>query len=81
MDQNEGDLVIVRSTIDLAHNLGLSVVAEGIENERHMELLQGLGCDIGQGFFISKALKIEKLDAWLESSPWAARKNTIAAAE
>jgi diguanylate cyclase (GGDEF)-like protein/PAS domain S-box-containing protein len=81
MDQNEGDFVIVRSTIDLAHNLGLTVVAEGIENERHIELLQGLGCDIGQGFFISKALKIEDLNAWLKSSPWAAQKNDVAAAE
>ena len=70
MVANDNDLVIVRSTIDLAHNLGLSVVAEGIESERHLAILQDLGCDHGQGFFVSQPLPVERLTAWFDESPW-----------
>jgi len=70
MMDNDNDLVIVRSTIDLAHNLGLSVVAEGIESERHLAILQDLGCDHGQGFFVSQPLPVERLTAWFDESPW-----------
>ena len=59
------DEVIVRSTIDLAHNLGLSVVAEGIESELHLQTLRRLGCDVGQGFHIGRPLRIEELHQWL----------------
>ncbi|MCG8355461.1 MAG: bifunctional diguanylate cyclase/phosphodiesterase [Kiloniellales bacterium] len=68
MTRNEADAVIVRSTIDLAHNLGLEVVAEGIETEEHQQLLRGLGCDIGQGFFISRPIRSDQTTAWLERS-------------
>jgi len=54
MYNDENDTVIVRSTIDLAHNLGLSVVAEGIENSDALNLLIKLGCDGGQGYHFSK---------------------------
>ena len=70
MMDNDNDLVIVRSTIDLAHNLGLSVVAEGIESEQHLAILQELGCDHGQGFFVSQPLPIERLTSWFDESPW-----------
>jgi diguanylate cyclase (GGDEF)-like protein/PAS domain S-box-containing protein len=70
MIDNDNDLVIVRSTIDLAHNLGLNVVAEGIESEQHLAILQELGCDLGQGFFVSHPLPVERLTAWFEESPW-----------
>jgi diguanylate cyclase (GGDEF)-like protein len=53
---------IVRSTIDLARNLGLTVVAEGIETEAVMEHLAGLGAQTGQGYFISRPLPAEELD-------------------
>ena len=56
MADDENDAVIVRSTIDLAHNLGLQVVAEGIETERQIDLLAELNCDVGQGYFISPTL-------------------------
>ena len=52
---------IVRSTIDLARNLGLRVVAEGIETEAVLEHLIGLGCDVGQGFFFSEPLPADQL--------------------
>jgi diguanylate cyclase (GGDEF)-like protein len=54
--QNSGDQAIVSSTIDLAHNFGLTVVAEGIEDEPTSQWLQARGCDIGQGYFFAKPM-------------------------
>jgi diguanylate cyclase (GGDEF)-like protein/PAS domain S-box-containing protein len=65
MCDDGNDEVIVRSTIDLAHNLGLTVVAEGVESELHMQTLRRLGCDIGQGFHIGRPLRIEELNQWM----------------
>jgi diguanylate cyclase (GGDEF)-like protein len=59
--------VIVRAVIDLARNLGLRVVAEGIESERTVAHLRALGCDVGQGFTWSQAMPAEALDPWLDS--------------
>ena len=64
---NEGnDLLIVKSTIELAHNLGLKVVAEGVENESILQALSDLGCDIAQGYYISRPIPFEKVTEWLE---------------
>ena len=60
------DEVIVRSTIDLGHNLGLRVVAEGIESDRTLEHLRSLGCDLGQGYSISRALDADMFGRWLK---------------
>src|SRR4029079_15092206 len=62
------DLVIVRSTIELAHNLGLNVVAEGIENKRSLARLRTMGCNQAQGYFMSRPLPEEKLREWLRES-------------
>ena len=62
------DEVIVRSTIDLGHNLGLRVVAEGIENEQMLEHLRLLGCDLGQGYNISRALDAFHFETWLHKT-------------
>ncbi len=62
------DAVIVKSTIELGHNLGLTVVAEGVETAEVQDLLQSLGCDMAQGFGLCRPLPLDKLDAWLESS-------------
>ncbi len=59
---------IVRSTIDLAHNLGLTVVAEGIETEAVMERLEALGAETGQGFLIARPLPAEELTEQLISA-------------
>ena len=67
-----GDAVIVRSTIDLAHNLGLTVVAEGVEDEITLDMLVEYGCDSAQGYFFSRALAAEELTAWLTESPFGA---------
>ena len=58
------DLVIVRSTIELGHNMGLRVIAEGVENDEAWQLLKGLGCDMAQGFFFARPLPLEEFLAW-----------------
>jgi diguanylate cyclase (GGDEF)-like protein len=65
MTEDENDAVIVRSTIDLARNLGLDVVAEGVENEAILRGLGDLRCDIAQGFHLSRPLPAAELAAWL----------------
>jgi diguanylate cyclase (GGDEF)-like protein len=64
MEREEGDAKIVRSTIDLAHNLGLSVVAEGVENAAILQRLAELGCDEAQGYHLSKPMPLAALQAW-----------------
>lgn len=70
MLRDESDAVIVRSTIELAHNLGLSVVAEGVEDEETLSLLTILRCDTCQGFYFSRPLPAQELENWIHSSPW-----------
>jgi diguanylate cyclase (GGDEF)-like protein len=67
---DSNDAAIVRSTIGLAHDLGLSVVAEGIEDQQTLEFLAGLGCDVAQGYFISRPLPVVALGDWLASANW-----------
>ncbi|MGI9288905.1 MAG: putative bifunctional diguanylate cyclase/phosphodiesterase [Pseudomonadales bacterium] len=62
------DIAIVRSTIELGHNLGLKVVAEGIENEQELAMLKEFGCDEAQGFLISEALTADDLEQWLHEN-------------
>jgi EAL domain-containing protein (putative c-di-GMP-specific phosphodiesterase class I) len=62
---NEQDAVIVESTIGLAHNLGLSVVAEGIEDAETQKRLRALGCDEGQGYFIAHPMDSVAASTWL----------------
>lgn len=65
MQQNENDRIIVNSTIELAHNMGLKVVAEGIENIDTWVLLNDMGCDYGQGYYITKPMPVSDFDSWL----------------
>jgi EAL domain-containing protein (putative c-di-GMP-specific phosphodiesterase class I) len=65
---DEQDEVIVRSTIDLGHNLGLEVVAEGVENNEVLDRLRGFGCDVAQGFCISRPLDAERFVSWLSTT-------------
>ena len=66
MRNNPDDTVIVRSTIDLAHNLGRHVVAEGIEDQKTLQILRELGCDYAQGFYMSEPLPQDSLLQWFE---------------
>jgi len=65
MAENKDDETIVRSTIDLAHNMGLKVVAEGVESEAIVQRLAELRCDLAQGFHLSRPLSPDRLEAWL----------------
>ena len=71
---------IVESIIELAHRLDLSVTAEGVETEAQLELLRDLGCDIGQGYWISHPLEADKLGPWQKqwAKQWAALPGTRA---
>ncbi len=60
------DAVIVRSTIEMGHNLGLEVVAEGVEEARALALLRSWGCDVIQGYYISRPLPAVEFEAWME---------------
>jgi diguanylate cyclase (GGDEF)-like protein len=71
MERDPDDAKIVRSTIDLAHNMGLSVVAEGVENAAIWNLLREQGCDEAQGYHMSKPLPVDGFKAWRER--WAER--------
>ncbi|MEO8003753.1 MAG: EAL domain-containing protein [Betaproteobacteria bacterium] len=55
---------MVRPTIDLAHNMGPKVVAEGVENQQIRDLIESWGCDYGQGCFVSRPLPSNKLEDW-----------------
>jgi EAL domain-containing protein (putative c-di-GMP-specific phosphodiesterase class I) len=66
MASNRGDAFIVRSTIDLAHNLSLKVVAEGVEDQDTMNELARLGCNTAQGFHVSRPLPPADFTAWLK---------------
>jgi EAL domain-containing protein (putative c-di-GMP-specific phosphodiesterase class I) len=66
MCESENDAVIVKATIDLGHNLGLQVVAEGVENEETMERLGALGCDLLQGHFIRLPLTATEFARWYQ---------------
>ena len=60
---------IVRSVVDLGHNLGLRVVAEGVEDEGTSDLLRGMGCDVAQGYYLSRPVPAADLDAWIAARP------------
>jgi EAL domain-containing protein (putative c-di-GMP-specific phosphodiesterase class I) len=64
------DTAIVRSTADLAHNLGLTVVAEGVEDQWTLDLLGTLGCDEAQGYHIARPMPSPDLMTWVRSGAW-----------
>lgn len=70
MADDKDDATIVRSTIDLGHNMGLVVVAEGIENKATWDMLQAMGCDLAQGYYISRPLAPDALLEWIAQAPW-----------
>ena len=65
MHTNASDATIVRSTIELGQNLGLRVVAEGVETAEHWSDLKAMGCDSAQGYYLSRPLPAGELTAWL----------------
>jgi diguanylate cyclase (GGDEF)-like protein len=66
----KSDAVIVRSTVDLAHNLSVKVVAEGVEDAETMRMLIDYGCDEAQGYHFARPMPADELLGWLETSPF-----------
>ncbi|NOQ89417.1 MAG: EAL domain-containing protein [Gammaproteobacteria bacterium] len=64
------DESIVKAAIDLAHNLDLKVVAEGVEDELTLDKLADMGCDYAQGYYMAKPMPCEQLMTWMEDSEW-----------
>jgi diguanylate cyclase (GGDEF)-like protein/PAS domain S-box-containing protein len=69
MEERLGDVVIVRSIVELAHNLDRQVVAEGVETAVQLDQLRALDCEFGQGFFFSRPLEKEAAEALLVTGP------------
>lgn len=65
MAEDDDDRIIVQSTVDLAHNLGLEVIAEGIETISALQLLKDMNCEIAQGYYIAHPMEPAQFDAWL----------------
>jgi diguanylate cyclase (GGDEF)-like protein len=65
MTSNESDNILVQSAVDLGHNLGLSVVAEGVENKATLAALQRVGADIVQGYYLARPMTAELLKSWM----------------
>lgn len=74
MTEDAFDAVIVRSTIDLAHNMGMTVIAEGIETQEAWDRLQEFGCNLGQGYLMCRPCPPKELEQWLDESDWSGRK-------
>ncbi len=70
IEENPSDNAIVRSVIAMAHELGLKVVAEGVENERVFSLLHRFGCDTSQGFLVGRPMSQPDFDLWLRENHW-----------
>jgi diguanylate cyclase (GGDEF)-like protein len=66
---DERDPVLMRAAVDLAHDLGLTVVAEGVEDEETRVRLSALGCDLAQGFFFARPVPAGELESWLADAP------------
>ncbi len=64
------DQILVRSTIDMAHSLGVKVTAEGVEDAASADLLRGFRCDMAQGYFFSRPVPVEELDRFIRQSPY-----------
>jgi len=73
---SEADAAIVRTVIDLAHNLGKQVCAEGVEDAETMHKLEEMGCDLAQGYFISRPVPAATLMTWLTENSWGLKRTT-----
>lgn len=77
MTKDQNDAQIVRSTIELAHNLGLKVIAEGVESREAWDRLVALGCDEAQGYYMSRPLPAAEITKWLCESEWGIARSNL----
>jgi EAL domain-containing protein (putative c-di-GMP-specific phosphodiesterase class I) len=68
MLKDANDAVIVRSIIDLAHNMNYTVVAEGVESRKILDALSGLACDVAQGYYFSRPVPVAEFESWYRSA-------------
>jgi EAL domain-containing protein (putative c-di-GMP-specific phosphodiesterase class I) len=68
MVTNASDMLLVESTIELAHGLGRRVIAEGIEDPETLEILRSIGCDYAQGYYLAKPMRVDALETLLEAT-------------
>ena len=68
-DSGVKDMAIARAVIDLGHNLGMQVVAEGVEDQAVWDLLRAAHCDVSQGYYLSRPLPAAELERWLATGP------------
>ncbi len=73
MNSDRSDALIVQSVVELGRNLGLRTVAEGVEDRATLDQLSDLGCDIAQGYYLSRPLPADALEAWFEGARQDAR--------
>lgn len=69
MVANASDMLLVESTIELAHGLGRRVIAEGIEDPETLEILRSIGCDLAQGYYLARPMRIEALEVLCDQGP------------
>jgi EAL domain-containing protein (putative c-di-GMP-specific phosphodiesterase class I) len=77
MLEDHSNAVIVQSVVDLGHNLGLTIVAEGVESEQVLDVLAGYGCDVAQGYFLSRPVPAKAFDAWAADRQFGAMKTVV----
>jgi diguanylate cyclase (GGDEF)-like protein len=70
MANEDRDRSIVKAAIELAHNLDLKVVAEGVEDEATLDILANMGCDFAQGYYMAKPMPCDDLMVWMDDSQW-----------
>jgi len=70
MDQAEDDSIIVKTTVNMCHDLGYEVVAEGVETLSSCDSLKAMGCDYLQGYYLARPKPFDELLIWLDESPW-----------
>ncbi len=77
MNRDKDDATIVKSTIELGHTMGLTVVAEGVEDKDTLTLLSQLGCNFAQGYYMSRPLPVKELEKWLSETEYAVTLSTL----
>jgi diguanylate cyclase len=68
MTTDRSDALIVRAVVELGHNLGLTTIAEGVEDEATWQRLRAVGCDLAQGYHLSRPMPVEQLEAWYDDA-------------
>lgn len=75
MAKNSGDATIVRTTINMCHDLGFVIVAEGVENQETLDMLATMNCDIIQGYHIARPMNVSNVVSWMINTDWKLRRS------